>query len=65
MKRANYIDDGYTQPGFIAPSPLVYESLRFIFRPVLVGERSQLIDRAAATKRRAPKSLASFEGDAV
>jgi hypothetical protein len=50
MRRSNYIDDGCTLPGFIAAVPLLYEDLRFTFRPALVGERSQLADVAAEQK---------------
>jgi hypothetical protein len=38
---ANYIpDDGYTEPGYIAPVAALHSGLRFHFRPLLVAQQS-------------------------
>lgn len=38
----NFIDDGYTQQGYIAEVPGLHGPLRFEFRPFLVEERAAL-----------------------
>jgi hypothetical protein len=43
---ANFIADGYTQPGYILPVERLHDALRFRFRPVLAEERSLLADSA-------------------
>ena len=40
MTSANFIADGYTQPGYILPVDRLHDALRFRFRPVLAEERS-------------------------
>ena len=44
MSCANFIADGYTQPGYILPVDRLHHALRFRFRPVLAEERSRLTD---------------------
>lgn len=40
----NYIpDDGYTEPGYIDPQPLLHGALRFSFRPMITEERAKLL----------------------
>lgn len=40
--RSDYINDGYTEEGYIALVPGLHGELRFTFRPFLVEERSQV-----------------------
>lgn len=40
MQVANYISDGFTRPGYIAPVKDFCEGLRFSFRPALVDQRN-------------------------
>jgi hypothetical protein len=47
MLCANFIADGYTQPGYVQPVERLYKALRFRFRPVLADERSRLTDGAS------------------
>jgi len=35
-----YLEDGYTQEGYIAAVPGLFEALRFEFRPIVVAEQS-------------------------
>ena len=49
MPCANFIADGYTQPGYIQPVDRLHNALRFRFRPVLADERSRLTDTAPTT----------------
>ena len=46
MLCANFIADGYTQPGYIQPVDRLHDALRFRFRPVLSAQRSALIESA-------------------
>jgi len=46
MPSANFIADGYTQPGYVQPVARLHDALRFRFRPVLAEERSRLTDSA-------------------
>jgi hypothetical protein len=49
MRCANFIADGYTQPGYIRPVERLYDAMRFRFRPVLAEERNRLIDVAGSS----------------
>src|SRR6185312_3673249 len=49
MQGANFISDGYTQPGYVQSAERLHGSLRFRYRPVLSEERGRLADAAAAT----------------
>lgn len=43
--RNNIPRDGYTEPGYIAPEPQMYDlPLRFKFRPILPEERAEHLD---------------------
>ncbi len=41
----NYIDDGYTEDGYIAAIPGLHGEFRFTFRPMLVAERSTVLGK--------------------
>lgn len=41
-KRSDYINDGYTEEGFVAAVPGLHGELRFTFRPFTVEERAQV-----------------------
>jgi hypothetical protein len=47
MPCANFIADGYTQPGYVQPVERLHNALRFRFRPVLAEERGRLADMAS------------------
>ena len=42
----SYIPDGYDELGYIRPVPRIHLGLRFRFRPLLVEERSRLVEAA-------------------
>lgn len=42
MHIENYIHDGYTQSGYIKAEQGLHNELRFVFRPMLIEERSLL-----------------------
>jgi hypothetical protein len=44
-KTENFIDDGYTEQGYIAEAPLVHTAVRFEFRPALSHERAEVHHR--------------------
>lgn len=63
MKRSNYIADGYNCPAFIKGVPLLYEDLRFTFRPMLADKRAALVAsfenlKADAAERKAMDAVA-------
>lgn len=63
---ASYFDDGYSQSGYIAAVPRLHAVLRFIYRPALIEERSQLVD--AARKLNGPqydRQLAKFSAEKI
>jgi hypothetical protein len=42
MERKNYIDDGYSELGYVKANPGIHEEFRFKFRPMLVADYSAL-----------------------
>lgn len=43
--RSDFLDDGYTEKGYIAAEPGLHGALRFEFRPMLLAQRTPLLDR--------------------
>lgn len=45
-ERLRYIDDGYTEDGFVRKRPGMWdEDLRFLFRPLTVGQQKMLVQK--------------------
>ena len=45
MATRAYIEDGYTEEGFIKEVPGIHEAVRFKFRPVLASKQRETLDR--------------------
>ena len=49
-KRSDFINDGYTEEGYIAAVEGLYESMRFSYRPYLSEERARVMAPINAAK---------------
>jgi hypothetical protein len=48
-----FIDDGYTEKGYIQPLDLVHPAVRFTYRPTLIEERGELRGKIALETKEA------------
>lgn len=58
-KQRNFIDDRYTQPGYIEQADRLHDAMRFEYRPMLVADRQAFFARAEQVSAKEDSEAAS------